>query len=96
MRVLSDRHQAEAFHVDFLVPSMKHGEGFVMWGAITCRGLENKVRIRFPPLYTLSELQTALHEKLGRISMNFVQNHYLSIPPWMQAVIQAKDSPNAY
>ena len=58
--------------------------------------LENKVRARFPPPRTLSELETALHEEWVRIPMNFVQDLYLSIPRRMQAVIQAKGGLTPY
>ncbi|GFW57864.1 hypothetical protein TNCV_1334731 [Trichonephila clavipes] len=56
--------------------------------------LENKVRTRFSPPRTLSDLETTVHEELvrerERIPINFVQDIYLSISHRMQTVLQVK------
>ncbi|GBO33699.1 hypothetical protein AVEN_67243-1 [Araneus ventricosus] len=70
-RVFVWRTPAEAFHVDCLVSTVKHGGGSVLvWGAISCRGLghshcflENVLYSKMTtPLYTARCVQTWLDE----------------------------------
>lgn len=58
--------------------------------------LERKVRSRYPPPTSLSELATVLQEEWYNIPLANIQELYLSIPRRLQAVLDANGFPTPY
>ena len=86
-----DEHSDEVEHLIWCPQSPDLNIIEPLWGI-----LEAKVRNRFPPPMTLSELETVLCEEWLRIPVHTVQDLYLSIPRRIQAVIQARWGPTPY
>lgn len=58
--------------------------------------LERKVRDRYPPPSSLTELATVLQEEWYKIPLKTIQDLYLSIPDRIQAVLNANGCPTRY
>ncbi|GFU13455.1 transposable element Tcb2 transposase [Trichonephila clavipes] len=87
-------HDEEVEHVTWCPQSPDLNIIECLWGL-----LENKIFLVcawFPLLLSLSEFETALNEEWLRVSMNFVQDIYLSFLHRVQAVIQIKGCPIPY
>jgi hypothetical protein len=55
-----------------------------------------RMRSRFPPPSSLSELEDVLHEEWYSIPLQTIQNIYEYIPRRIQAVLQANGGPSLY
>lgn len=86
-----DEHEDELQHLVWPPQSPDLNIIEPLWGI-----LESKLRSRFPPPKTISELVTCLQEEWFSIPITVVHDLYLSIPRRLQSVLDAKGGPTPY
>lgn len=86
-----DEHESEVEHLPWPAQSPDLNIIEPLWGV-----LEERVRKRFPPPASRSDLATILQEEWLKIPLTTVQDLYMSFPRQIDAVLAAKGGPTPY